>query len=649
MLEAALKETSSQTQGDKQQQQPKKQPSTDSMPPTSHTLMDLIITISIYLPRSSFPPLFSLAALILPQHSDPQLQKKAYKLLPRLATSPTGLSALKDRNSELQFLLLDTASSVSALKDRNSELQFLLLDTASSVSAPSRRDRLAAIATVVEYLPPTDLHFIPSVLSEVVLACKEVNEKARTQAFDLLVLMANRMASGGEVQQSKIPHMEDPAAPATQANLEEFFTMVSAGLAGNTPHMISASITALTRILYEFAAQLPEPVLEDLVQTLSLFLTSTNREIVRSVLGFVKVAIISLPESLVKPRLETLIPGLMSWSREHKARFRAKVKHILERIIRRFGYEVVEKYCPEGDRKLITNIRKTRERRKKKGKQADAEADDGSSDDDDDNETAKARKRAGFESSYDQALYGSDSSFASSGSDAELSDDNDAAAPRGHRKGRKGSSTYITESTSEPLDLLDRRSLANISTRRPAVGSHKPLGKRKSEVDVDGKLVFHEPKNDGKAIDDDGMILDNPQNGKAGEEGSGGVDAYVSAISGRDAVQRGRGGRLKFNTKREKNGGGGEEMDIDNADEADGKGAGKKVRFADGRGVNGRLDRSGRGGRGDRGGGVSFNPGGARGGRGGGGGGGISKRVERRSLGGGKVRGARVGKAGGRR
>lgn len=633
MLEAALKEASSQTQGDNQQQQHKRQASTDSMPPTSHTLMDLIITISIYLPRSSFPPLFSLAALVLPQQSDPQLQKKAYKLLPRLALSPTGLFALKDRNSELQSLLLDTASSVSA---------------------PSRRDRLAAIATVVEYLSPTDLHFIPSVLSEVVLACKEVNEKARSQAFDLLVLMANRMASGGAVQQSKIPHMEDPAAPTTQANLEEFFTMVSAGLAGNTPHMISASVTALTRILYEFATQLPEPVLEDLVQTLSLFLTSSNREIVRSVLGFVKVAIISLPEPLIKPRLETLIPGLMSWSREHKARFRSKVKNIFERIIRRFGYELVEKHCPEGDRKLITNIRKARERRKKKGKKAGAEADDGDNSDDDDGgddaDNAKARKGR-FESSYDEALYGSESS--GSGSDADFSDD-EAAASGGSRKGPKGRSgggnggTYITESTSEPLDLLDRRSLANISTRRPAMGSHRPPGKRKSEVDVDGKLVFRE-KDEKLDDDDDGMNLDSARNGKGGGGGGGGeggVDAYVSAISGPDAVQRGRGGRLKFNTKREKNrnggggGGGGEEMDIDDAD-ADAKGAGKKVRFADGRGVNGRLDRSGRGGRA---GGVSFKTG-ARGG----GGGGVSKRVERRSLGGGKVRGGRVGKAGGKR
>ena len=36
-------------------------------------------------------------------------------------------------------------------------------------------------------------------------------------------------------------------APAGTANIEEYLTMVSAGLVGSTPHMISASVTALSR------------------------------------------------------------------------------------------------------------------------------------------------------------------------------------------------------------------------------------------------------------------------------------------------------------------------------------------------------------------------------------------------------------------
>ncbi|KAK0514034.1 hypothetical protein JMJ35_003756 [Cladonia borealis] len=541
MLEAALAESTSQTQADKQKQ---KQPQTDKMPPTSHTLMDLIITLSIYLPRPTFPTLFSLAAVILPQSSDPQLQKKAYKLLPRLATSPTGTFALQDRNAELQALLLSTASTVSA---------------------PARRDRLAAVAVVVEHLPQTSLHFIPSILSEVVISAKEVNEKARTAAFDLLVLMAKKMSQGGQIDQSQIPNM--PAgAPIASASLEEFFTMVSAGLVGSTPHMISASITALTRILYEFSSQLPQPVIEEIVTTLDLYLADANREIVRSVLGFVKVAIISLPEPIIKPRLETLIPGLTSWSREHKAHFRAKVKHILERTIRRFGYDAVEKYCPEDQKKFIHNIRKTKERRKRH-KAADAAEGTASEPQD--------RKKGRFESEYDEALYGSDSSSSSSTD----TDNRDSPSTRDNDNNDTGG-TYITEDPSEPLDLLDRKSLAHISSRKPLP---KPSlsskhNNRNTKTDADGKLIFGNSNDD----DDDAMALDGEGEGSLEQ----GINAYVDAIRGRDAVQRGRGGRLKFSNKREK-GGGSAAMDVDNDDgdggDGEGKGKGKasekKVRF----------------------------------------------------------------------
>lgn len=601
MLEVALANSTSQTQADKQKQE---QPSADKMPPKIHTLMDLIITLSIHLPRPTFPALFSLATLILPQSSDPQLQKKAYKLLPRLATSSTGTLALQDRNAELQSLLLATASTVSA---------------------PARRDRLAAISVVVEHIPQTNLHFIPSILSEVVISAKEVNEKARTAAFDLLVLMARKMSQGGQINQSQIPHMAADA-PIAQASLEEFITMVSAGLVGSTPHMVSASITALTRILYEFASQLPHAVIEDLVQTMDLFLTSTNREIVRSVLGFVKVAIISLPEDIVRPKLDTLVPGLMSWSREHKAQFRAKVKHILERAIRRFGFDAIEKQCPEDDKKLINNIRKTKERRKRHKAADGAEAAT--------QEPAKRKNK--FESEYDEALYGSDSS-----SDSGHGSDEERGAESNER-GRRGQ-TYITEDADEPLDLLDRRSLANISSRGPMATKQVPAKQRKNKTDLDGKLVFND---DGDANDDDDPMSLDFNGPDVNDEMTleGGINAYVDAIRGRDAVQRGRGGRLKFSNKREKSNGNGDTMDID--DEGDdgravkkvngggGGGARKEVRFAEARGgkeSGGRNgDMSGRGGLRGR-------------------GGNIASKVQRRGLGGQKVRGGRVMKGGGRR
>lgn len=511
MLADALQEAASKTD---------KKGGNDKMPSTSHTLMDLVITMSIYLPRESFAALFEIASLVIFKDDDPQLQKKAYKMIPRLSESEKGKVALQERQSELQTLILSSAEKCSA---------------------PARRERLAAIAAMVPFLPNDSLHFIPSILSEVVIGCKEQNERARSTAFELLVLLGQKMeeASGAVIDNTKVPHM--PAdAPSATANIEEFFTMVSAGLAGSTPHMISASITAISRIMYEFRESLSVATLSELVQTMDLFLTSFNREIVKSVLGFVKVVVISLPKELVEPRLATLVPNLMVWSHEHKGHFRAKVKHIMERMVRRFGYDIVNKHCPEEDRKLINNIRKTKERSKRK---KDAAKEAGEDDDEDDHKHGKRT----FESEFDKALYSS-----SEDEDGE-EESEDESAPRG-KKGKKGQA-YIVEDEDEPLDLLDRRALANISSTKP-VKLRAQQKKTKAKFDLDGKLILGE---EAKAAAADEMEVDG---------GESGVNAYVAALKGKDVPKKGLRGKLKWSNKKGNDDDDEDEMEVDSQDAA---------------------------------------------------------------------------------
>lgn len=549
MLESSISAGASQNQADK----PKQPNATDKMPPTSHTLMDLLITMSIYLPRESFAILFQISSLCINKRDDPQLQKKAYKLTPRLAESSVGRTALQQRNEELQQMILSSADTTTA---------------------PARRDRLAAINQIVTFLPPSDLHFIPSILSEVVIACKEVNERARRAAFDLLVLMGEKMAAGGTVRNSRVAHMGSDA-PDVTANLEEYLTMVSAGLAGTTPHMVSASITALSALLFRFRAEMKEETMTDLVQTMDLFLTSANREIVRSVLGFVKVAVISLPTSLVEPRLRTLVPNLLVWSKEHKAHFRAKVKHIIERTIRRFGVEVVERYTPEDDKKLVTNIRKTKERKKRK-KDAAAENVDGE-------KKSQGRRKGKFESEFDEALYGDSSDEEEEGSEAS----DDKAVGRGRRK---GGDTYIIEDEEEPLDLLDKKALGNISSTRPLRQKSQVGKKTKAKTDIDGKLILRDESSDEGADMLDGADGMEPGDGSL----EGGINAYVSAIRGRDAAQRGQKGKLKFSNRKDKGAADAEveEMDVDEVELARKMKAQKGMR--DGRGREGRGGKYGR-------------------------------------------------------
>jgi hypothetical protein len=50
-------------------------------------------------------------------------------------------------------------------------------------------------------------------------------------------------------------HQHLPIASLAVASVEEYMTMVSGGLAGSSPHMISATITAISRLVFEFKGE----------------------------------------------------------------------------------------------------------------------------------------------------------------------------------------------------------------------------------------------------------------------------------------------------------------------------------------------------------------------------------------------------------
>jgi ribosomal RNA-processing protein 12 len=105
----------------------------------------------------------------------------------------------------------------------------------------------------------------------------------------------------------------------------------------------------------------------EVLTTLLVFLTSANREIVKSTLGYIKLVVHTLPIELLQPHLPQLVPALLRWSHDHKNHFKAKVRHIFERMLRRFGFEEVYSCAGEEEaRKVLVNIKKRKERAKRK-------------------------------------------------------------------------------------------------------------------------------------------------------------------------------------------------------------------------------------------------------------------------------------------
>jgi ribosomal RNA-processing protein 12 len=380
--------------------------------------------------------------------------------------------------------------------------------------------------------------------------------------------MAEKMAKGGVIKRSLIHGAQDmeedkeddedaePVADEAEATIKEYITMVAAGLVGTSPHMISATITGLSRLLFEYHEQLPSDVLNDMVSTILVFLGSANREIVKSAIGFVKVAVVALAPVDIQPHLAELVPALFNWSHEHANHFKANIRHILERMLRKFGYAEIEAITPEKDRKLLVNIKKRQQRAKKNREQAEAEGDVASDDE-------KAQQPRTGRNAYEDALYGSED-------DNEDSDAEEAPAPAAQQGGRKalppqqglrknaigrrkddpqqerGGEQYINEGD-EPLDLLEDN-IGRVSRRDPRAEEARQAKRAEGnasrfKTDSRGKLIFN--NEDG---DDNAGLSD----GDGDENGMDSTGAYLEAINGEDGFRRGQGGKLKFNkpTKR---------------------------------------------------------------------------------------------------
>ncbi|KAK9434055.1 NUC173 domain-containing protein [Lipomyces doorenjongii] len=483
-----------------------------TIPPVSHTMLDLIVAMVPYLPRSLYSDL-SMIFVSTIQSGDAQVQKRGYRIVSKLAQSEVG--------SEYLIESMDS-------------LENAMVSSAEKIASPARGARLTSLIDIVRILPSADLHFIPAILPEAVIGTKEVNEKAREAAYQLLVEMGDKMAGGGSVSICKVPRMDGDAADV-EASINEYFTMVSAGLAGSTPHMISATITALSRLLYQYKNILEVNIVSELIATIDLFLTSKNREIVKAALGFVKVMVTTLPKDLVEPRLETLVPNLLEWSHEHHARFKLKVKHLIERLLRRFGIEAIERVFPEHDKKLLTNIRKSKERARRKKETAEAEGGD--------NDEDRGARKKKYSSEFEEAIYGS----SSEDDDEYVESDNEATKDK--RKQGNGSDkqeTYIIHSKFEdPLDLLDKKALARISSTKPTAPVNMKSRQSKIKTTASGKMLVDDEEAGKKATDPDSEMLEQLA-AQAAEANP--INAYVDAV--KNGPVRGQRNKLKFKNKR---------------------------------------------------------------------------------------------------
>ena len=248
-----------------------------------------------------------------------------------------------------------------AMEERLPDVVEMLLASRDACGTAARRYRLLLVRRVLLVSLGRGggdaEEAVQAFIGEAVIGVKEHNARTRRLAFEHLVILGRAYEAEGR--------------------FEEIFNPVLACLAGATPHMISAGVMALTRLVYEFTHLIAD--VPKLVGAVMQLMRSRAREVIRSTLGFAKVIAVRLPVDEVEPLLPTIVPALLLWCEDTKNKFKLKVRVILERLVKRCGHDTVARHIPEEHAKLIAHIRKTMGRadRKKRGGGGGDEGDEG--------------------------------------------------------------------------------------------------------------------------------------------------------------------------------------------------------------------------------------------------------------------------------
>ena len=183
-------------------------------------------------------------------------------------------------------------------------------------------------------------------MGEVLLCLKDSNTKTREAAYQLLLSMSRL---------HKNQHQ----------SLQEFFTIILGALGGQTPQMRSAAVMALSRLVFEYARdeQGVQELLPSLLQTIMVLFDENSREVIKSVIGFVRISVAALKPMQLEPLLPELLEGLFKYDKG-RGRFRSKIKIILKKLVKIYGYEKLSPLVPES--RLVNHMRKMDERAKRR-------------------------------------------------------------------------------------------------------------------------------------------------------------------------------------------------------------------------------------------------------------------------------------------
>uniref|UniRef100_A0A8D2DDX0 Ribosomal RNA processing 12 homolog n=1 Tax=Sciurus vulgaris TaxID=55149 RepID=A0A8D2DDX0_SCIVU len=418
---------------------------------TRLSVLDLVVALAPHADEAAISKLYSTIRPYLESKAH-GVQKKAYRVLEEVCANPQGPGAC-------------------FVQTHLDELKKTLLDSLRSTSSPAKRPRLKCLIHIVKKLSSEHEEFIAALVPEVILCTKEVSVGARKNAFTLLVEMGHAFLRFGSNQEEA---------------LQRYLILIYPGLVGPVT-MVSCSILALTHLLFEFKGMMGTSTVEQLLENVCLLLASRTRDVVKSALGFIKVAVVVMDVVHLAKHVQLVMEAIGKLSDDMRRHFRMKLRNLFTKFIRKFGFELVKGLLPEEYHKVLVNIRKAETRAKRHRALSQAAEEE---------EEEKEESAQGKSDSIEEIL-----------ADSEDEEDNEEEE-RGHSKeqrklARQRSQAWLKEGGGdEPLNFLDPKVAQRVLATQPGPGRSKKKD-HGFKVSADGRLIIREEEGGDKVEEED--------------------------------------------------------------------------------------------------------------------------------------------------
>ncbi|XP_030664824.1 RRP12-like protein isoform X1 [Nomascus leucogenys] len=481
---------------------------------TRLSVLDLVVALAPCADEAAISKLYSTIRPYLESKAH-GVQKKAYRVLEEVCASPQGPGAL-------------------FVQSHLEDLKKTLLDSLRSTSSPAKRPRLKCLLHIVRKLSAEHEEFISALVPEVILCTKEVSVGARKNAFALLVEMghaflrfgsneegkaqgaggghsAHRLGGGKHpsktVERAPCPgpgqaaplwpsvplpggsFLLDPPWSLSPEALQRYLVLIYPGLVGAVT-MVSCSILALTHLLFEFKGLMGTSTVEQLLENVCLLLASRTRDVVKSALGFIKVAVTVMDVAHLAKHVQLVMEAIGKLSDDMRRHFRMKLRNLFTKFIRKFGFELVKRLLPEEYHKVLVNIRKAEARAKRHRALSQAATEE------EEEEEEEEEPAQGKGDSIEEIL-----------ADSEDEEDNEEERSRGKEQrklARQRSRAWLKEGGGdEPLNFLDPKVAQRVLATQPGPGR----GRKKDhgfKVSADGRLIIREEADGNKMEEEEG-------------------------------------------------------------------------------------------------------------------------------------------------